>query len=80
MHIVFVRLMCFMIVYGIEFSFEKYMKHILAMFLYHMLSYYMIQVYESGPLSNFLYQLDPNMNYRASFRYEYLPNSLDAKC
>lgn len=45
-----------------------------------MLSYDMIQVYESGPLSNFLYQLDPNMNYRASFRYEYLPNSLDAKC
>lgn len=40
----------------------------------------MIQVYESGLLFNFLYQRDPNMNYRASFRYEYSPNSLDAKC
>lgn len=40
----------------------------------------MIQVYESGPLSKFLYQRDPNMNCRASFRYGYLPNSLDAKC
>lgn len=32
MYIVFVWLMCFMIVYGIEFFFEKYMKYILVMF------------------------------------------------